>query len=92
VDGGDTGRLTTSPDAVVRRLGDELILVNLRTNRIYELNRTAARLWELIAEGRDAGELRQAMLHEFDVEESSLDDEIAALVPVLVERGLVERR
>jgi hypothetical protein len=91
VGGVDTGRLTTNPDVVVRRLGHELILVNLGTNRIYELNRTAARLWELIAEGRDAGELRQAMLHEFDVEESSLDDEIAALVPVLVERGLVER-
>ena len=54
------------------------MLVNLRTNRIYRLNRTAARLWELLEQGKDAAGIREAMLEEFDVEPAALDAEIAA--------------
>jgi hypothetical protein len=32
-------------DVVARRLKDEIVLVHLRTNRIYSLNRTGARFW-----------------------------------------------
>ena len=36
------------PNVVGRRLDDRFVVVNLRTNRIYELNRTASVLWELL--------------------------------------------
>ena len=32
-------------------VGDEVVLVHLRTNRIYTLNRTGARFWELLEDG-----------------------------------------
>src|SRR5829696_3032146 len=41
------------PDVSWRRLGDEVVIVHLKTNQIYRLNRTAARFWELVAEGSD---------------------------------------
>lgn len=34
-----------NPDVVAQRVQDEVVLVNLRTNEIYTLNRTAARAW-----------------------------------------------
>jgi len=33
-----------SPDTVATRVGDEVVLVDLKTDRIYTLNRTAARI------------------------------------------------
>ena len=45
------GSLRQGRDAVSNRLGEGGVLVNLRTNRIFELNATGMRAWELIGEG-----------------------------------------
>ena len=42
-------------DAVSNRLGDGGVVVNLRTNRIFELNATGMRAWELIGDGHTRG-------------------------------------
>ncbi len=44
-----------SPDVTARRLGENIVLVHLGTDRIYELNPTAARIWELIQTGETGG-------------------------------------
>jgi hypothetical protein len=82
--------LEPNPDVVSRRLGDELVLVHLGSNRIFRLNRTAARLWELIGEGvtTDAG-LHDALRGEFDVGEEELRGEIAGTLERLRRQGLV---
>jgi len=81
--------LTPAADVAARRLGDEIVLVNLRTNLIYELNRTGARLWELLAEGCDRREIERRMLTDFDVAEETLRTEIDELLASLLEAGLV---
>jgi PqqD family protein of HPr-rel-A system len=83
-------QLQPDPDVVSRRLGDELVLVHLGTNRIFRLNNTAARLWELIGDGidTDAG-LHDALRAEFDVGEEELRDEIAGTLERLRRQGLV---
>lgn len=82
--------LEPDPEVVSRRLGDELVLVHLGTNRIFRLNHTAARLWELIGEGvtTDSG-LHHALRSEFDVDEGELRGEIAATLERLKRQGLV---
>jgi hypothetical protein len=77
------------PDVVWRRVGDETVVVNLRTNRIYSLNRTGARLWELISAGHDAEAAAATLLTEFDVDEGELRTEIAAALKELAEEGLI---
>jgi Transglutaminase-like superfamily/Coenzyme PQQ synthesis protein D (PqqD) len=72
-----------------RRIGDELILVNLRTNGISALNRTGARFWELLMARRDWDDTREALLEEFDVEPDELDRELDALVGALTAGGFV---
>jgi Coenzyme PQQ synthesis protein D (PqqD) len=83
-------RLWPAADVVSRRLDDQVVLVNLRTNLIYELNETGARLWELLAEGCDRSEVERRMLQEFDVTEDTLRTEIDGLVSSLLTAGLVE--
>jgi hypothetical protein len=77
------------PDVVGRRLEDRFVLVNLRTNRIYELNRTAAVLWELLDAGTDVSEVETKMSERFDVEPKALREEIDAVIRLMTDAGLV---
>jgi hypothetical protein len=77
-------------EVVSRKLGDRLVLVNLRTNRIYELNRTAARVWELLDAGSGRSELEEVLLGEFDVEDSVLSQDVGRMLDQLSSEGLIE--
>jgi hypothetical protein len=87
----EAARFRPSTDAVTKPLGGDVVLVHLRTNRIYTLNQTGARLWELLEQGHDLKRAREQMLLEFEVGEGQLRDEIRALVDELVKTGLLER-
>jgi hypothetical protein len=89
--GGSRGEppLRRAADVAARRLGDEIVLVNLRTNLIFELNRTGARLWELLADGCDRLEIERRMMEEFDVGRDALRGEIDGILSSLGEAGLV---
>ncbi|HET8820913.1 MAG TPA: PqqD family protein [Thermoleophilaceae bacterium] len=76
-------------DVVSRKVGDRLVVVDLQTNRIYELNPTASRLWELLETGRDRAELEQAMLKEFEVREPDLSVNLDETLNLLSAKGLI---
>ena len=82
-------QLRPDPDVVAQRLEDEIVLVQLRTNRIYELNRTGARIWELWLSGCDAAQIEHRMLEEFEVDRARLAEEIEALFRSLAREELV---
>ena len=78
-----------SPDTVYNILDDQSVLINVRTNELYELNRTGTRFWELLSAGHSRAQIRQLMLQEFDVDEVVLDREIDSLVASLQDAGLI---
>jgi coenzyme PQQ synthesis protein D (PqqD) len=65
------------------------VVVNLQTNRIYELNRTASALWELLEAGCDRTQVEEAMLDQFDVGNEELSREIDEAILLLSSVGLV---
>jgi hypothetical protein len=77
------------PDVVSRRLDDQTVLVNLRTNRIFELNRTGARLWDLLGEGSSESQIVERLLSEFDVSQEQLEREVRELIASLLDEGLI---
>ena len=81
--------LRPAPDVVSRRLDDEVVLVNLQTNRIYSLNSTGARFWELLAEGHDRAAIESRLLGEFEVAPERLSAEVDALLAALSQAGLI---
>jgi hypothetical protein len=81
----------SSPDVVASRVGDEVVLVDLATDEVLVLNRTAARIWELVAAGHDRDQVRARLLLEFAVEPAQLDRELDGLVRLLDARRLVRR-
>ena len=78
-----------SPDVVSRRLGDELVLAHLGTERILVLNGTAGRLWELLCAGTNPEDLKRTMLDEFEVSETELAAEVETLLASLRTERLI---
>jgi hypothetical protein len=79
-----------SPDVVSTRVGDEVVLVHLGTERILSLNCTAARLWDLLCAGTDWADVKQMMLDEFDVTEAQLAAELERLLASLRTEQVVD--
>lgn len=94
-EGGDMGPLasasTLSPDpnVLAKRVDDEIVLVHLETNRIFELNRTAAFLWDALSAGSTRSELEERLALEFDVDRDELAREIDELLGQFVSEQLI---
>lgn len=82
-------RFAPNPDVVTQRLDDELVVVHLRTNRIFLLNRTAARYWELLDSDLNSADIEATLMREFDVEASALRDEIDGFLQTLASDELI---
>lgn len=77
------------PDVVGRRLEDRFVVVNLRTNKIYELNSTASILWEVLLEGSEDSELEGKMLERVEADPAELREEIDSTMRLMTDAGLV---
>jgi len=85
-----TATLRVRPDVLARRLGDAVVLVHLHTNRIYELNTTGARIWELLQEGRTIDQVTNDLREEFETNDVDLRTEIDRLIDGVRTEGLAD--
>ena len=78
------------PDVVFRRLNEGGVLVDLSTNQIFELNDTAARVWELLNEPSEQESVANRLSGEFDVDPDTAADHVARLLRELESEGLLK--
>ena len=76
-------------DVVYQQVGEDLVLVHLKTNQIFALNPTGGRFWELLTDGLDRPAIEEALLEEFEVTPGQLEREIDQLLAALAREGLV---
>jgi hypothetical protein len=81
--------LRPSPDVIAKRLDNEAVLVHIPTNRIFELNETGTRVWELLGQGLDPDSIVRHLVNEFDVEDARAIDEVNDLLARLRTAGLL---
>ena len=79
---------------VARRIGDEFILVPIRqqageVDSIYTLNEVGARVWELLDGQTSLGEIRDAIVQEFEVGPEEAEADLVAFVQQLARVGAV---
>jgi hypothetical protein len=81
--------LRPASDVVARQLGDSAVLIHLTTNRIYELNPTGARIWELVGTGTTIDAVLNTLRAEFDAPAETVQNEVNDLVRNLMAEGLL---
>lgn len=78
-------------NAVLRRVGDGAVLVHLDTGRVFELNDTAARIWELVAAGRIAADIVAVLQDEYAGDSAVVAREVDELIDRWLQEGLLVR-
>jgi hypothetical protein len=82
-------KITISPDAIARRVGDETVILQLRSGTYFGLDSVGARIWQLLEEGKSPTEICNVMLDEYDVLPETLERDIMALIKNLLAQDLV---
>jgi len=77
---------------MARRIGDEVVLVHLKTDRIYALNRTGARLWDLLCANHDRAEIERQVRREIEVGDAELASALDELLAALMDESLIAPR
>lgn len=78
-----------NPEVIAKRLDQDTILVDISTSRMFELNETGTRIWELLGQGLNVGQIVQHLVSEFEVEDCQAADEVKTLLSQLQDQGLV---
>jgi len=81
--------LGPNPEVIAKRLDQAAVLVHIPTNRIFELNETGTRIWELLGEGLDPNGIVRQLREEFDVEHGWAADEVRSFLEQLRTVGLL---
>ena len=73
-------------------LGEESAILNLRNSVYYGLDPVGAHVWKLLREPKSVGELRDALLDEYDVEAGRCEQDLLELLEKMRGEGLIEVR
>src|SRR5947209_16802313 len=87
---GKTMKANVPQHVVYRNLASETVVLNLETGIYYGLNTTAGRMLEVLDRQPDVETALAALVEEFDVAESTLSEDLMALVSDLTQNGLLE--
>ncbi len=80
-----------APDIAWRRIGDESVVLNLKSSAYYSLNETAAVLWETLGEGRTPLQAVERLCAEFDEDADAVSRDVEAAVAELLSERLIQR-
>jgi len=81
--------VVAAEDQVSSDLGGETAILDLKAGMYYGLDDVGARVWDLIQEPRDVGEVRDTLLEEYDVAPERCERDLLALLQRLADEGLI---
>ena len=84
-----TDKITVSPQAVARQVGDETVILHFGSGTYFGLDSVGARIWQLMGEGKTLAEICEVMLDEHDVSREDLERDTMILIQDLLARDLV---
>jgi hypothetical protein len=73
-------------------LGEESAILNLKNSVYYGVNPVAASVWRLIQQPRSVGELRDALVEEYEVEPERCEQDLLTLLDKMRDEGLIDVR
>lgn len=76
-------------DVVARQVGDETVILDLRSGTYFGLDPVGARIWQLMGEGKTLAEICSVMLDEYEVSRADLERDTMNLVEELSAQELI---
>jgi len=85
-----TQRVTIAPDVLFRTVGDEAVLLNLKTELYLGLDPIGTRMWTVFKESGSLQEAYDRLLEEFDVEPARLRADLEEFIGKLQTQSLID--
>jgi hypothetical protein len=82
-------KVSAAPDQLSSKLGDDVVILNLKSGVYYGLDPVGARVWELIQETKSVGAIRDVILSEFDVAAEQCERDLKDLLADMQAQGLI---
>ena len=83
-------RLSIPPQVMSRLVGDETVLLDLKSGIYFGIDGVGKRIWESVADGHTVGETVAAIVSEYAVDEDQAQADVIEFAGNLLERGLLE--
>jgi hypothetical protein len=84
------GVLSIHADVMAQQLGDETVILHLRSGTYFGLGPIGTRVWQLIEKGHGLDEILDVLVLEFEVERLQLEHDIDLLVQDLLAHELIQ--
>lgn len=82
-------RVTSDPDVVFQTVGDEAVLLNMKTSLYLGLNAMGTRMWMVLTEAESIQAAYETLLAEFDVPAEELRKDLEEFLTKLSEFRLI---
>lgn len=83
-------KIKLSDNSVVQEMGEGIVILNLNTERFYELNEVGSRFWELLSDNEDYKFALSKLQEEYEVDAERLQNDIIQLIKELEDAELIE--
>jgi len=84
------GRFAPDPAVTAQTLGDQLVLVQLRTGATFRLNQTGQLIWELAGSGHSAADIVARLAAAFPAATDRLPEDTELLLQELLRHQLLQ--
>ena len=82
-------RLTIPPQVISRLVGDETVLLDLKSGEYFGLDGVSKSIWDAISEGKTLAETTDDVVSEYEVDEARAQSDVLEFASTLVEKGLL---
>jgi hypothetical protein len=84
-----SARVRIAPEVMIREIGGESVLLDLKTERYLGLNESGTRMWQVLMESPTVQTAYETLLAEFDVAPSELQGDLNGLLEQLLANALI---
>lgn len=81
--------VTVSPEVMAQKVVDELVLLDMASEKYFVLNGVGTRIWELIRDKKDLQTVFDTLRDDYEVESARLAQDLEELLKKLVDFGLI---
>ena len=81
--------INISSDALVQEIDNEMIILNVKTERYFGLDSVAMDMWKRLEKHKNPQAVITEMLHDYDIDEKTLSQDIDQFLDSLNQAGLI---
>jgi hypothetical protein len=83
-------KLSIPPQVMSRPVGDETVLLDLKSGIYFGVDGVGKRIWDNVSNGLSLGETAAIIISEYEVDDAQAKEDVIKFASDLVERGLLE--